>query len=510
MKGFPIFIIHPGEVNEEAQDIVRSKPNIDAHVRASIQDIILDIMDFRTIPGIGGHYASSIQTEAIDREIKKAKFIIIIVGESAGKADGFQYEISQINKLKLPFVCFCPEKSTEGKKYIYNNLKYDQNKVFINEYSSKKHLSSIASGIIGAAIIREIKKQSKEDTYKTRYLNYDPSFLINSYENEVELIVDYVPYSEKIRWLQNTLDKTKYAVKKIKLTKSKDFILNNDEKTFLEHFRTQAYTDFDEYIGVNGNSEIIRLNSADFAPDTLKSTLEIQKARYIDQIRSNLVMDWKGSSALSKHHVSLRDYLNAKYPKKLPPLNSGLLANTIGISVILFYKSNNIYRAHFPKRSGETSNKQKRLAVYNQGEYASFASSVAHWNNDANNFEQLFIEDMYKTIQRDMGIERKQIEVMLPLALCREFLRGGKPQIFFGGIFKNPIDQETLERKGKKAMNVAKQAMQKVKTDDASKSLELSEPFEIWENDLTLEARVGLYYARAFLKVYKESQAERT
>ena len=43
----------------------------------------------------------------------------------------------------------------------------------------------------------------------------------------------------------------------------------------------------------------------------------------------------------------------------------------------------------------------------------------------------MFTADICKELQEEVGLGRPDLEWIVPVALCREFLRGGKPQLFY-------------------------------------------------------------------------------
>ena len=111
---------------------------------------------------------------------------------------------------------------------------------------------------------------------------------------------------------------------------------------------------------------------------------------------------------------------------------------------------------------------------------------------------------MYAELWEEVGIARDEIEVMVPLALCREFLRGGKPQIFFAGV--TTLKEHELTEKRKSALEIQeKLGVIEIEdnqlicsdTENLRKKL-LSEP-------LTLEATANLHYAEKFMEQYSKT-----
>ena len=111
---------------------------------------------------------------------------------------------------------------------------------------------------------------------------------------------------------------------------------------------------------------------------------------------------------------------------------------------------------------------------------------------------------MYNELCKEVGIACGDIEDMVPLALCREFLRGGKPQIFFAGV--TTLSESKLSERRTIALQLQLQEKSDMPeivdnqlicsdTEDLRKK-RLSEP-------LTLEAEANLHYAEKFMEQYR-------
>jgi hypothetical protein len=205
----------------------------------------------------------------------------------------------------------------------------------------------------------------------------------------------------------------------------------------------------------------------------------------------------------------LRTFLGSRYGEKLPPLTERVLANTVGVSAILFYKDGlGGYIPYLPKRLGESFQKKRRLAVF-EGGYHCTASGAVEWSN-ANTFDELFSNDMLRELEEEVGIVASDLEVMVPVALCREFLRGGKPQIFFASITK--LAEEELEVKRHRALQKQRVLSGKVELEDRHLRASNADEFEeqLMENPLSLEATANLYYATMFMKKHLNDQKNET
>jgi hypothetical protein len=142
-------------------------------------------------------------------------------------------------------------------------------------------------------------------------------------------------------------------------------------------------------------------------------TLWVQPCPYSDGVKSNYAMDGPGE---------LRETLRAQYGRRLPPLNDGRLSNAIGTAIVVFDAAG---RPYLPRRA-------PRQSVFSRG-YHCTASGEAVWRDGALDFERLFTENICRELEEEVGITRADLEWIRPVAFCREFLRAGKPQLFFAG-----------------------------------------------------------------------------
>ena len=332
--------------------------------------------------------------------------------------------------------------------------------------------------------------------FSTDYLDYDPKTLCNAYPDE-PVIAPLVPYKEEICWIGPTLAKTRAKAGAVQVERmAKPFALKADTDE-MHTFQEEALNDRKARGHMVRDDSVIRLES--YSNNSERAVLQIQKALYSDQVKSNLVMDWDADHALKKSgHKTIRTYLSARHPRKLGPLEESIMANTIGISVVLYYRASaGAYRPYLPGRA-------RGVAVFDPARptkvvFHCTASAAAEWNETGETFEDIFVKDMYVELEEEVGIVSGEIPVMVPLALCREFLRGGKPQIFFAGVTSLSEDELQTRRrraiqsqKKKGRLEIVDKQLIGSDTEDFRKKL-LSEP-------LTLEATANLYYAEKFMK----------
>ncbi len=159
-----------------------------------------------------------------------------------------------------------------------------------------------------------------------------------------------------------------------------------------------------------------------------KVMINIQKSYYKDQVFSQLVLDYK------KTGKSLRDILSKERDREIPELNDKRLANSVGVACMLF-----CFDEDLKKWRPIIIKKTTRGAVYGNSWHCT-ASGIARWpdKDDNQSFSNFFMDHMYQEIEEEAGIHRRDIENITPMALCREYVRAGKPQLFFAGhLMKN-------------------------------------------------------------------------
>ena len=140
------------------------------------------------------------------------------------------------------------------------------------------------------------------------------------------------------------------------------------------------------------------------------NALRLQRAVFSDGVKSNYAMDGPGE---------LREILRAEYGAILPPLSDTRLSNGIGTAVVVFDSAD---RPYLPRRA-------PRQHIF-PGGYHCTASGETVWTG-ARDFDGLFTANIYRELAEEAGLVREDLDWIRPVAFCREFLRAGKPQIFF-------------------------------------------------------------------------------
>jgi hypothetical protein len=161
----------------------------------------------------------------------------------------------------------------------------------------------------------------------------------------------------------------------------------------------------------------VRLMSCD------DGVLRVQPCHYSDGLRSNYAMDGPGE---------LREILRVDYGSRLPALADTRLSNSIGTAIVVFTADGQPY---LPRRA-------PRQSVYPAGFHCT-ASGDAHWLDEGEMFETQICQEL----EEEAGITRADLDWIEVLGLCREFLRGGKPQFFFAAQTSLSADDLAARRR---------------------------------------------------------------
>jgi hypothetical protein len=244
-----------------------------------------------------------------------------------------------------------------------------------------------------------------------KFLTYDAPTLLRWYRDETPAC-GRLPYTELACLLDQPSDLT---IEK----KTAPFRLASYPPDSLAHLQDCIYEAFTKENRVDSfDSKVVRLESY----DARDRSFIIRQCNYSDGLRSNYALDWQGR---------LRSLLAQDYGLKLPPLEEPRLSNSLGLAVIVWYRAQNgaslPYMPYLPKRA-------RNLAVFPGGLFHCTASGEAQWKPEAATFEQMFTADICRELYEEVGLSRADLDWIVPVALCREFLRGGKPQLFFAGL----------------------------------------------------------------------------
>lgn len=251
----------------------------------------------------------------------------------------------------------------------------------------------------------------------------EASVRITNYQNIPNYRMD-----KKIVAATNWNLETYLQVKPLK-SKNKKFKLREVISKFLQRKQNQTF---------NGN--ILRL--ADFqekAPNTFEC--EVEKAKFYDLIRTNLTLDlpFKGDGI---HTLRMQDLSEDQH---IRPLKESVMANFIGVSAIWCICNN--HNKITDRVSFYLKPRQSNLSVFSDmlGTISGYVIPPAKAEINQN-----LLEYIGKELKREFSEETGYLEYLkkngkktsspdiefIPLAMTREFIRGGNPQFFY--LIKTP------------------------------------------------------------------------
>ena len=268
----------------------------------------------------------------------------------------------------------------------------------------------------------EIRTRKTVHTKPNPFLSHNADIANHRYRKETAIYPGLL-YSEEVCFIDQLVSGKAVDIRvrpQIGLFEMEQFA-----DTDLEQLREDGFKAFRKAGKYRYDSDVIRLNAIE--KTKTKTYLTIQKALYSQQARSNLIVDYTNSP----DGPSLRSALCQEYEGFLPPLHDERLAHTIGVTMLLFFVQDGALVPFLVPRSRE-------VAVLNEGAWSDSASGAAEWPKDEFNtpqtFEEYILDDMYMELREELGLDSDDVKNILPLAIAREFIRAGKPQIFFIGF----------------------------------------------------------------------------
>ncbi|MBC7281250.1 hypothetical protein [Hoeflea sp.] len=347
----------------------------------------------------------------------------------------------------------------------------------------------------------EIKAPVLEPGKHGDFISEDAFYLENVYRNETP-IWRGIPYTQTHSFIEEIIAAKRAS---IRIRPSPDFFeITPFEDQTLEALRDAAEAEFRAQRRITHDSDIIRLDAVSRDDDAL--LLDISRTKYSRQARSNLVLDFSPGGK----GQSLRQALSAENFGYLPNLSDTRLANTIGLAILIFYKDNGRLTPFFVPRTRE-------VAIFNKGEWHCTASGAAEWplnpEQTPKTFQAYILDDLFAELREEVGLNPEDLSNILPLALCREFARGGKPQMFFIG-FTDLSHAELMDRMEKaRKITLPRAEPTEVyrmpffrfppKFPDAES---IARSFE--EKGFTSEAAANLFYATRFLQAAEKREAQ--
>mgnify|MGYP003703575057 FL=1 len=217
--------------------------------------------------------------------------------------------------------------------------------------------------------------------------------------------------------------------------------------------------------------------------------LKCQKARYFDQVGTNLTIDW-ASGAFANGWRTIR--IDAEHPidGKLPALRDSNLANTLGVAVMFYDRQlRPIVRTRIDTLA----------SIPHRGLHctASGVHEVAP-NQAPGKFDYALLESgMIKEIEHEIGLLRDEY-ALYPVAFARELARGGKPQLFFAALAK--VDEARI----RSAMAAADETYEYLAADDIPAIQALREN-EFSSDLFTYEGWACLRFAERFIEANRDA-----
>jgi hypothetical protein len=135
----------------------------------------------------------------------------------------------------------------------------------------------------------------------------------------------------------------------------------------------------------------------------------------------------------------------------------------------------------------------KKQAVFSGG-YHCTASGETMWRDTARSFGEVFTQDMCRELYEEVGLTEQDLAWIYPVAFCREFLRGGKPQLFFAGFTKVPPQEINTRRRAAIQRQIA-QGRQEIEDDVLVADTPEQLYAQLWSHG-TLESVANMTFAQ--------------
>lgn len=227
------------------------------------------------------------------------------------------------------------------------------------------------------------------------------------------------------------------------------------------------------------NDIALRINSI-----KADGTISCSKARYFDQIATNLTLDW-ASGELPDGARTIRSGIERPVNGLLPRLEDSVLANTLGIAV-MFY--NERLEPIVRTRSASLASIEKQALHCTVSGVLEIESGQQPGIFDFS----IFTKGAAREIFLEMGLSEGDY-ALYPVAFARELPRGGKPQLFFAAV--SLIPEQELRTK----LASAREAHEYV-NDDKSLDADMTKYSQSKDDEFTYEGWACLYLAEGFVQ----------
>ncbi|TRW96734.1 hypothetical protein FNJ84_11715 [Paracoccus sp. M683] len=167
------------------------------------------------------------------------------------------------------------------------------------------------------------------------------------------------------------------------------------------------------------------------------AVMTLQRARYFDQIATNLSVD-TNSGALPPGILTIRNGFEPPLDHRLVPLSESGLANTLGVAGILFSRDGQALMRERSQWLGSINQARIHCSVSGVYELPPDSTGGGEYGYD------LLRYGIELEIRQELNLEPGEYQ-LFPVALSRELPRHGKPQLFFVIIGNLPA-QELVQR----------------------------------------------------------------
>lgn len=316
-----------------------------------------------------------------------------------------------------------------------------------------------------------------------RFLDWDPRRLSVFYSGERARSLGELPYTK----ILSSLRRSKISLE----IKEKSFSFSDRTREWVGVSR-RGYNSLKVERSVFNDGQAIRMFDVD--PDT--GILKVQPALYSQQAQSNLIADFKSEAEGINNSRSLRELIALERPYTLPYLGDPRLANTVGISVLVFWNDElDNLRPLVQLRDA------KSAAMDNRGVHCT-GSRAARWPTAQQKFtiENFFDDEAYAAVKQDYDLNPDEVKLH-PVGLLREHARIGKPQFFYFGYIRNNRSLESIleyrldkQRREEQFLDVSERKYSKM-TLDGMRDLIMTDVWEKRETfKLTMELSAMLYF----------------
>ena len=284
--------------------------------------------------------------------------------------------------------------------------------------------------------LNDIMKLIHFESDKRKDLNRDIDFIQNTYSNKS---INYLKLGKLFSHYEIIHDYRRNEIPGWGKYKFEgDFELGE----VLQEFYPQAILDYEDSLK-RGNVEVVRVKDLRHSEATLDLT--VQKAKYFQQIASNIIADRKFNPEKfpdsEKLITTIRqwDMHQAGVSNTLPSFTDSKLANTIGVAVAVFTRNAQGQKVFLTRKRSD------KTAVYPNSIHLPFTFALT-----INDFKNLPKEGTIKDLIRpcfereqiaELGFFDKSFKYIKPIAFCRELIRAGKPQFFFEMEMTESVDE---------------------------------------------------------------------